>query len=79
MNRYFSDCHAVKFKIEIKRIYTTDGDIDIRLLHYIKDVFILQFSKNISSLFVKNTRLLGISYYTMKEAKQYSHDMNNKL
>ena len=27
MNRYFSDCHAVKFKIEIKRIYTTDGDM----------------------------------------------------
>ena len=48
----------------------------------IKHVFILQFCENISSLLVffkiKYTRILGISYYTMKEAKQYLRDINKK-
>ena len=52
MNTYFSDYDAVKCKTEIKPICGIDGDIDSRLLLYIKHVFILQVSKNTSSLSV---------------------------
>ena len=39
MNKYFSDHDAGKLKIEIKRIWGIDGDLDIRLLQYIQAAF----------------------------------------
>ena len=39
MNKYFSDHDAGKLKIEIKRIWGIDGDLDIRLLQYTQAVF----------------------------------------
>ena len=46
MNIYFSDHDAAKLKIETKPICGIDGDIDFRLLQFIKHFFILQVSKN---------------------------------
>ena len=39
MNKYFSDHDAGKLKIEIKRIWGIDGDLDIRLLQYTQAAF----------------------------------------
>ena len=50
MNIYFSNDEAVTLKIEIKATYCINGDIDFRLLQFVKYVFILQVSKNRSSL-----------------------------
>ena len=41
MNVYFSDNEAVRLEIEIKPTCDIDGDIDFRLLQFIKHVFIL--------------------------------------
>ena len=39
MNKYFSDHDAGELKIEIKRIWGTDGDLDVRLLQYTQAAF----------------------------------------
>ena len=39
MNKYFSDHDAGKLKIEIKRIWGIDGDLDVRLLQYTQAEF----------------------------------------
>ena len=52
MTVYFFDHEAVRLEIEIKPTCDTDGDMDFRLLQFIKHAFILQVSKNNSSLSV---------------------------
>ena len=79
MNIYFSDHDAVKLKIETKPICGIDGDIDFRLLQFIKHVFILQVSKNTSSLSVFFK--IKYTWYIIlhqEKAKQLSHNIDKK-
>ena len=73
MNTYFSDHDAVNQFVALMEILTLDCFCILNMSLYYKLVKIplhYQFSLR------QNT--LGTSYYIMKEAKQYSHDIDKK-